>query len=44
MNVLGTENICCTDSVDIIQDITEFVSYLKNDDNCQTLLKMSQIE
>jgi hypothetical protein len=44
LNQIESEIMNDTNSIDIIKEITKFVSYLKNNENCRTILKQSKIE
>lgn len=43
-NIQENKNINDTDSIDINKEITEFLSFLKNNDNSKMMLKLSEIE
>lgn len=44
LNEIDTKNIKEKNSFDIIEKLNDFVTYLKMDEDCQTLLKPSKIE
>lgn len=43
-NAIETKNVCDDDSIDINEKLVEFVLYLKIGNDCQTLLKLSELE
>lgn len=40
----GYDEYCDDDSIDIIEKLANFISYLKTNNNCPMLLKLSETE